>query len=295
MPVPAGVVAPVPTPFAGDGRLELGLLERHLAWLEQGGAGGALVLGSNGEFPSLTLEERREAAWCAAAARGRLGLILNVGSCALGEVEALLETAGRSGYDAVLCPPPYYLPAPPPEGLAAFFARVLEASPVPVLLYNVPAATGIRLTTGLLERLGSHPALAGVKDSSGDPESLERFCGWFSDRGAVFAGNDRLVRRCRDLGGRGVITATANVAPALVRAVWEGRVDQEKLSSVRTLLEAGGLVPSVKAVLARWGLGSRVVRPPLVELDAGTARELTGRLAAAGVHGPPPQGGPGVQ
>jgi len=104
-----GAFAPVPTPLTRDDRLDPETLGRHLRWLAAEGLDGALILGSNGEFPSLSLAERTTVARTAAASGADLRLILNVGSCCLAEVEQMLRTAAECDYYAVLCPPAFLL------------------------------------------------------------------------------------------------------------------------------------------------------------------------------------------
>ena len=266
MNLPAGAIAPVPTPLDGHLHFDSTAQKAHLNWLASEGLDGVLVLGTNGEFPSFSLAERIAVAEAAAAARTGVHLILGVGSCSLSEVRTMLDVASRCRYDAVLCPPPFYFRAAPAEGLATFFREVLDASSVPVLLYHIPQVTGVPIAEEILDRLEGHMRLGGVKDSSGDPDELVRLCGRFRDR-TYIVGSDRLVTASRTAGGRGSITAAASVAPRLVRAVHRGETAQDELDALRGLLEDYGLGPSVKAILRRGGLGRFATRPPLVGLD----------------------------
>ncbi len=277
MQQPTGSFAPVPTPLDGDRMFDPAAQMAHLRWLVSEGLDGALILGTNGEFPSLSLDERREVASAAVAADSGLQLMLGVGSCALPEVIAMLEMAAVGGYGSVLCPPPFYFRAAPVDGLSDFFKEVLDRSSLPVLLYHIPQVTGVPISDELLDLIGHHDRLAGVKDSSGDQAELVRLTDRFFDR-AYFVGNDQLVRTCMEAGGRGSITAAASVAPALVRAVQIGEAEQGALDEVRDLLEAYGLGPAVKAILNRRGFGGFATRPPLRGLESGRADELWNRF-----------------
>jgi dihydrodipicolinate synthase/N-acetylneuraminate lyase len=179
----------------------------------------------------------------------------------------MVELAASLGYDSVLCPPPFYYRSAPTEGIAAFFRSVLDRSALPVLLYHIPQVTGVPISNQVLDLVGDHRNLSGVKDSSGDPGELRRLSGWFRG-GCYLVGNDRLVTFCIAEGGSGSITAAASVAPALVSAVQRGEGEQGDLDRVRGLLEEYGLGPSVKAILRRSGFGPFTTRPPLVGLDA---------------------------
>jgi 4-hydroxy-tetrahydrodipicolinate synthase len=269
----SGAFAPVPTPLDAALAFDREAQAKHLNWLASEGLEGALILGSNGEFPSFSLSERREIAEAAAAADSGLELILGVGSCALPEVLAMVDLASSLAYRAVLCPPPFYFRSAPADGIAAFFREILERSSLPVLLYHIPQVTGVPFSDELLDLLGSHRMLAGVKDSSGDPNELLRLSDRFADR-CYLVGNDRLVTACLEAGGNGNISAGASVAPALMGAVRKGVGLQADLSRVRALLEEYGLGPSVKSLLKSFGFGEYATRPPLVALDEARASSL---------------------
>lgn len=285
-----GVFAPVPTPVDRRGEFEPGALTRHLAWLAESGADGAVVLGTNGEYPSFSLDERRQVAMAAAETGCHLRLILGVGSCAVGEVIAMANEAARHGYEAVLCPPPFYFRTAPLRGLVEFLARVLDAAAVPVLLYHIPQLTGIPVGEELLDVLGDHCRLAGVKDSSGDPSEMRRLLTRFTSR-SYLVGSDRLVRASRLAGGCGSISAVASLAPRLVRAAAGDDGAQERLCEVRALLEEYGLGAAVKALLRGKEFGTYGSRPPLLGLENDPVRsaellrrfnDLTGGRAATG-------------
>jgi 4-hydroxy-tetrahydrodipicolinate synthase len=268
-----GAIAPVPTPLDAALAFDQKAQAAHLKWLASEGLDGALILGTNGEFPSFSLEERRAVAEAAAAADSGLDLILGVGSCALQEVLVMVDLASSLGYRAVLCPPPFYFRSAPATGIAAFFLEILERSSLPVLLYHIPQVTGVAISDEVLDLLGGHVNLIGVKDSTGDSGELQRLTERFAD-GCYLVGNDRLVTACVEAGGNGSISAAASVAPALVRAVQRGEAAQSDLDRVRGLLEEYGLGPSVKTLLRCFGIGDFATRPPLVGLDDSRAPVL---------------------
>jgi dihydrodipicolinate synthase/N-acetylneuraminate lyase len=265
--------APVPTPVHRDRSLDPAALARHLHWLADRGLNGALILGTNGEFPSFSVGERTIIARAAAAAGADLRLMLNVGSCNLDDVEHLLDVAGECGYESVLCPPPFYFAAAPVRGLAAFFARVLDRAPVPVLLYHIPQVTGVPIADELLDAIDDHPNLAGVKDSTGSPAELARLCARFAG-GTYLVGSDHLVSECRQSGGAGSITAAANVAPRLVLDAPSSPEHQAALSALRSLMERFGLIASAKAILRDLGLGEYRSRPPMADLAPADEAQL---------------------
>jgi len=280
-----GAFAPIPTPFDSSGRLDLPPLARHLGWLAAEGLDGALVLGSNGEFPSLALAERRAVTEAAAAAGSGIQLILNVGSCALGEALELARLAAELGYAGLLCPPPFYFRKAPLSGLDRFLRGVLDATELPVLLYHIPQATGVPLCDDLLGRLDDHPRLAGVKDSSGDPSEMGRLLPRFATR-SYLTGHDRLLSACLAHGGAGSITAGASVVPALVAAASRNPALQTRLDAARNVLERHGLVPAAKAILHHRGFGEYRCRPPLVDLEPEAERSLLDELDGLGLLPP---------
>lgn len=275
---PIRSIAPVPTPLDSTGRFDPTALGRHLDWLRREGLDGALILGTNGEFPSFSLKERREIAEHAATSGSDMRLLLGVGSCALGEVTELARSASGWGYRGVLCPPPFYFRAAPIGGIAAFFKKVLDVSSLPVLLYHIPQVTGMPFTDELLDAIGEHDNLAGIKDSSGDESELERLIGRFRDR-SYYVGTDKLVRKCLEAGGAGSISAAASVVPGLVARVGRDPALQPRLDVVRDLLQEYGLGPAVKAILRWMGFGDYTTRPPLQGLDRGREERLLERFS----------------
>lgn len=263
---PRGAYAPVPTPVGDDGLFEADALHRHLDRLRAGGLDGVLILGTNGEFPSFDLSERTAIAEAAAKYGEGLDLMLGVGSCSVSECIHLVRVAAYFGYRSALLPPPFYFRSAPVEGLIAFFASVLDAAELPVLLYHIPQVTGIAISDEILDAVVDHPAFGGVKDSSGDPDELDRLSGPVGGR-TYMVGHDCLLSAAVARGG-GSITAAASVAPELVAATHRDPGRQPELDRIRRLLESYGLGPAVKEILRARGVGAYRTRPPLLGLDA---------------------------
>jgi len=282
MPI-TGTFAPVPTPLRRNGRLDQPALRRHLEWLHGRDLDGALILGTNGEFASLAMVERSFIARHAALLKPPgMRLLLNAGSCALPEALKLADLAWRHRYSAILLPPPWYFRGAPVSGVADFVRRVLDHARLPLLLYHIPQLTGVPVSDALLDAIGPHANLAGVKDSTGDESELRRLSTRFAGAGYL-VGNDRLVAAAYAAGGSGSITACASVVPDLVAAIPRDAAQQAKLNSVRAILDKFGLNAAVKAVLRRMGMGEYVARPPLEDLPEQGAKALFGMLDALGV------------
>lgn len=273
MALPKGAYAPIPTPLDDGGLLDPNALNLHLEFLSEGGLDGALILGTNGEFPSFEVSERLALAEAAARFAHGLKLMLGVGSNALPEVIQLVQAARLFGFDSVLLPPPSYFRAAPVEGLIRFFQSALGAAEVPVLLYHIPQVTGIGIDDEILAAVVDHPKFGGVKDSSGVPSEGDRFMAKLG-RHAYMVGHDRLVSTARVAGGSGSITASASVVPTLVAATQRDSGRQPELDEVRNLLERFGLGAAVKALLRQKGFGAYRTRPPLLDLDDASAVTL---------------------
>lgn len=277
MYLPRGAFAPVPTPLTRADEIDPDALRAHLAWLAAEGLDGALIMGTNGEFPSFTLPERKSVAYAASLGKSGLQLLLNIGGCALREVQEMAVVAKDCGYRAVLCPPPWYYRNAPVQGVADFMRRVLDFSKLPVLLYHIPQLTGAPVSDELLQAIGPHENLVGVKDSTGDEAEMRRLLPRFKD-GAYMVGHDRLVSACLAAGGHGSISACASVIPDLVKSIERKPEQQAKLNSVRGLLEKFGLGGAVKAILKKKGLGDYYTRPPLTGLPESQAEQLIAML-----------------
>jgi len=273
MALPNGAYAPIPSPLDAEGLLDPVALDRHLGFLAGEGLDGALILGTNGEFPSFEVSERLALAEAAARFAQGLSLMLGVGSSALPEVIQLVQAAQYFGYQSVLVPPPFYFRSAPVEGLVGFFKKVLDAAEIPVLLYHIPQVTGIEINDDILEAVVDHPRFGGVKDSSGKLSEIDRFNARLGEH-SYMVGHDRLLSTARAAGGSGSITASASVVPALVAATQRDSGQQPELDAVRDLLEKYGLGPAVKAVLRQKGFGDYRTRPPLVDLDDESADKL---------------------
>lgn len=272
-----------------SGRPDPGAAREHAARLAEGGIDGLLALGTTGEYPSFSLAERARWIGEAVEAAGRLPVIAGCGSTAQPDVVDLVRRAAAAGARAVLVPPPFYYPAPPEEGLVRFFLPILDASPVPVALYHIPAMTRAPITPGLARRLAGHPRLMGVKDSSGDPASLSQLAAAVPGF-RVWAGSDRLASRARALGAWGTMSAAGNAFPREVAGAGRGEPEAQRvLDAVLAALEE--VRPSSKVAAWKWLASvttlpgaSTGVRPPLSPVTEAEAAALRAALTARGVE-----------
>ena len=273
-----GVFAPSTTPMDADLSPAPGLLADHLRRLLDEGCHGVVLFGTTGEATSFSVAERR-AALDAVLERGveASALLVGVGCCALSDTIELALHAAAAGCAATLMLPPFYYKQLSDDALYRSFAMVFDrlgADALPTLLYHFPRLSQIPIPVEVVGRLrASHPGLvAGVKDSSGDPESLDRFLDAHGDL-AIFAGTETLLLHGLRRGAAGTISASANVNAPALREVFDAfesgdpGVDalQEGITAFRTALSREPMVPALKRLLAertgdpRW----RNLRPPL--------------------------------
>jgi len=296
---PGGIYAPIPTPFEEEGdEIAYGRLAENIARWNRTRLTGYVVLGSNGEFALLD-EAEKEALIDVVRelAAPDKKVIAGTGAESTRATVRLTRAAARLGADAVLVlTPHYYKGSMTDPALERFYLDVAEASPVPVLLYNMPRNTGLNLGPAVVARLATHPNIVGLKDSSGDITQIAEIIRLVPPEFAVFAGSAGFLLATLALGGIGGTLATANIAPDECSAVWElwraGRIEEARRRQFR-------LLPVNRAVTARWGVpGLKAAmdllgwyggppRPPLLPLGQAEREELGRILAEAGLEPPP--------
>ncbi len=278
-PLHDGIYTALLTPFTETGAIDEPLFVRLLAFQESAGVRGVVIGGTTGEGASLSVPEKVALYELASRTRGQLRIIAGILSCSLPEALYLARQAERAGCDALMVAPPFYYRAPL-DGLIAFYRALLESTELPVILYNIPQLTRLSLPTALIEALLPFSNLLGVKDSSGDPESLMAYLG-FTPRLKVWVGEEKLLMRNLQGGGAGSISGLANVFPERMvttfRAFHEGReVEglQRLIDETADALDAFPAPANFKYALILRGLPFSHVRPPLLDLSEGEQRAL---------------------
>jgi 4-hydroxy-2-oxoglutarate aldolase len=281
-----GIYPPIPTPFDDDGalaldRLAINIEKWNAATTGLGGLAGYVALGSNGEAPHLSLDEAaRLVAATREAARGDMKVIAGTGQLSTWATVEATKRAADSGADAALVVAPYYYKKMmSADALKRHYVAVADASPIPVLIYNVPANTGLNIPVSVVFELAAHENVAGVKDSAGDINQLAELVRL--TRGLdfeVLTGNYGALLPAMTFGVRGAILAIANVAPAECVAICEaaqaGRWDEAGELHLRLLPVARAVtsehgVPGLKAALDLLGYFGGVPREPLMPAPDG--------------------------
>lgn len=262
------------TPFTANGAVDFAAVAKIVDNLIEGGVDYILVLGTTGETPTLTADERKALIrFVRDRVAGRVKLMVGVGGNCTRDVVATLEKWDLSGYDAILSVNPYYN-KPNQEGLYQHFKAIAEASPLPVMLYNIPGRTGVNMTPETIARLANDcENIIGVKEASGNLEQMEQVKALTPSDFLLISGDDGLTVDVIKRGGLGVISVLANAYPAETKEVVElalaGNIDEaeKKLQAldaiISALFEEGNPV-GVKTTLYLKGVCSNTMRLPLV-------------------------------
>ena len=280
------------TPFQADGSVDYEALTRLLDQQLSGFIDYIVVLGTTGEAATMTDKEREEVrTFIRTYVHGRLPLVLGVGGNCTAAVCESLRTIDLTGFAAILSVCPYYN-KPNQEGLYQHFCQVAEASPIPVILYNVPGRTGVNLLPETVMRIyEAHPdKIAGIKEASGNIEqikdlinrsieyrvqSTDRLC--FS----VISGDDGIACEVMKAGGAGLISVASNAFP---EDFWhivhdQDAVLQDRYAEMIRLLFAEGNPVGIKAVLAQQGVIQNYLRLPLVPASDVLRQKIANLLA----------------
>ena len=262
------------TPFMENGSVDFAAVAKVVDRVVEGGVDYIVVLGTTGETPTLTTDERKALIrFVRDRIGGRTGLVVGVGGNCTSEVVATLKTWDLSGYDAILSVNPYYN-KPNQEGLYQHFKAVAEASPLPVILYNIPGRTGVNMAPETIARLATDcKNIIGVKEASGNLEQMERVRSLAPADFLLISGDDGLTVEVIKRGGVGVISVLANIYPAetvqIVNLALEGDFEgatcliERAEPFIASLFEEGNPV-GIKCALAVKGVCRDTMRLPLV-------------------------------
>ncbi|HHV45237.1 MAG TPA: dihydrodipicolinate synthase family protein [Firmicutes bacterium] len=234
---PEGVIVPLITPVDEQGRLDETGLCRLIEHLVGGGISHVFPAGTTGEFARLSDAVRHELFRLTVKySRGRAKVYAGISDTSLEAVLDHLRAAEAAGVDACVLSLPYYYPASPSEAVR-WFSTVLEATELPVVLYNIPGNVGQILAPEVVERLADK--VAGLKDSGGDPDLMKRYLKALGGQGrtaSFLAGSEEVLTEAVSLGADGVVPSMANVFPHLWSLLWEYRQDPVYFPSLAKLV-----------------------------------------------------------
>ena len=287
-----GIFPPIPTPFdRASGDVDRRALSANVRRWMQTGLVGILALGSNGEAALL---DEAEADLVVATAREAMPpdrlLIVGTGRESTRATIAATKRAAAGGAGAVLVrTPSYFKGQMTTPVLVDFYTAVADASPVPVLLYNLPGATGVTLGWPVVSTLAEHPNIVGMKETSPELERLGQFVTLRGGAFSVLCGWAPVVYPALVAGAAGAILAVANVLPdecvALYDHVVAGRhpealAVQRQITTLAQLVTTSYGVPGLKAALEMAGYEGGPARPPLRPLASAAHDEIALAVAA---------------
>jgi 4-hydroxy-tetrahydrodipicolinate synthase len=286
-----GSIPALVTPFSG-GRVAEDTFSEFIEWQISEGSDGLVPCGTTGEVATLSADEHRTViATAVKAAKGRVPVIAGCGTYSTAASIERSKAAAELGADAVLAVVPYYN-KPSQAGLAAHFLAIADASPLPIVVYNVPSRTVADISVETLAQISKHPKIVAVKDATGNLArvSAQRLaCG---EDFCQLSGNDDMALGFNAMGGVGCISVTANVAPKLCsqfqKAMRDGDWDeavklQDKLYPLHAALFSDASPSPTKYALSRIKNDfPQELRLPLVEASAASKKAVDAALEHAG-------------
>ncbi|MBT9392450.1 4-hydroxy-tetrahydrodipicolinate synthase [Hymenobacter sp. NST-14] len=264
-----------PTP---DRAVDYPALRRLIDFQLEGGVDYLVINGTTAESPTLTTAEKAEIMRVAREhTAGRVPLVYGIGGNDTAALVRTLEATDFTGYDALLSASPYYN-KPSQRGIIAHYQRVADASPVPVLLYNVPGRTSSNLTAATTLELAQHPNIIGIKEASGNLEQCIAIAAAKPADFLLISGDDMMTTSLISFGGVGIISVLANAFPRRFADMTRAALNGDFPAASKLLFGFTELNPlmyeesnpvGVKAALAAQGLCSDAVRLPLLEGSEG--------------------------
>ena len=273
------------TPFKTDGSIDFDALDRLVEYQIKGGADFLCIMGTTAETPTLSREEKRLLReHLVERVAGRVPLLMGCGGNNTIAIIHELQTEDWTGIDGILSVCPYYN-KPSQEGLYQHFAAIAQASPVPVVLYNVPGRTGVNMTAETTLRLArDYENIVAIKEASGNITQMDDIIKDKPQGFDVISGDDGITFPLITLGAVGVISVIGNALPAefsrMVRLALKGEYSSSltihhKFTELFKLLFVDGNPAGVKAMLSEIGLIENVLRLPLVPTRLTTMEKIS--------------------
>lgn len=283
-----GMGVALTTPFLQDGSIDYDTLDFHLDYLIDGNTDYIVALGTTAETPTLTHDEKKQLALhILDHVAGRCPIVLGIGgNSTTAVVEELRTTERLNEFDAILSVVPYYN-KPVQEGMYRHFAAIAEASPIPVVLYNIPGRTGVNMNVETIIRLAQDfpGKIIGVKEASDNMEQAQNVITRRPKGFLVLSGDDSLAHSMIRIGGDGVISVLGNAYPAQFTEMIHKSLDEEtveeasllhqKFSALYSLLFKDGNPAGIKCLLhLLFPRYQEVLRLPLIPATDTTRRGL---------------------
>ncbi len=257
------------TPFQDDSSIDFDGLKNLIEHVISGGVDYLVVMGTTGESATLTSKEKKEVLKaCLEYNNGRLPVVYGLGGNNTQQVLEDIASTDFSGITAILSVSPFYN-KPTQNGIIAHYKAIADASPVPVILYNVPGRTMSNVEAETTLSLASHPNIIGMKEASGNLEQCMRIASKKPANFLLISGDDLLTKAIYSIGGTGIISVIANALPATFKSICHGE-ENERLEATFSLLDVNPLMyqegnpVGVKNLLKHLGVCGDQVRTPML-------------------------------
>jgi 4-hydroxy-tetrahydrodipicolinate synthase len=267
------------TPFNEDKSVDYAALERVVEHVIAGGIDYLVVQGTTGETATLTSSEKKEVlAFSIKVNNGRLPIVYGVGGNDTRKVIEEIKQTDFTGIDAILSVSPYYN-KPAQAGIIAHYQHIADASPVPVILYNVPGRTMSNVTAETTLVLAEHQNIIGMKESSGNLEQCMKIAAHKPDDFILISGDDMLGCAIRAIGGEGIISVMANAYPRLFKSIIHDSPEESRKAAFK-LLEMNPLMyeesnpVGIKNLMMHLGLCKDEVRLPLLKASTSLSQRI---------------------
>lgn len=285
-----GVLTALAIPFGADGAIDTDVLRAVVDRSIDGGVHGVVACGSTGEFAAMTGEERRLVVETVVEhTAGRVPVVAQTGAVATREAIALSQHAQEVGASCVMLVTPYYEALTEAETVR-YLSQVAGSIEIPVMLYNLPGATGVNLSPDLVARLADDiPNIRYIKDTSADMAQAGQLIHRLGDRIGTFIGWDSLTLASLTEGAAGVMAGTANIFPAHLVGIHDAiaagdlagaRARWDVLYPLMDAIMTAPFIQAVKSALVSQGIPVGPPREPLLPLDDETAARIAALVAA---------------
>ena len=286
-----GAIIPMLTPIDAHERPDPSQVSALAGYLCDGGVDALFVNGSSGEFARFTLDERFETLRATVdAVNGRVPVLCGISECGTRLVIDNARRARDLGADAVVTTLPYYYPTKSPAEQRAFIEALLDASPLPVCLYNIPSVIGFNMDLDVLESLCGHENFFGVKNTNADIAYLRALIDKIGGRASVYVGDESVLFEGLQMGAKGFVPSIGNPFPRLTRAIWDSacRGDWEacrgycgvvdRMNALNSFSDSW-MSPNIwrKEALSQMGVCDATFTSPHCDMDA-ASKQAVGRF-----------------
>ncbi|MFP3190693.1 MAG: 4-hydroxy-tetrahydrodipicolinate synthase [Thermoproteota archaeon] len=271
-----GCITAIVTPFQKNLEVDFQGLRRLISFQIENGIDGIVVLGTTGESPTITEEERKQILKVAVdVANGKIPVIAGTGTYSTAESIKMTREAAEIGVDGALIVAPYYN-KPTQEGLYRHFKAIAESVDIPIILYNIPGRTGVNIEVSTQSRLLEINNIVSVKEASGNIQQIMDVISILPSNKTVLSGDDNLTFPIMACGGKGVISVVSNILPRqvkeLVTSVLNGNLQRarEIHYNLMPIFKAAFLETNpipIKTAMNLVGLPAGPCRPPLCEMS----------------------------